>query len=102
MSILRYSVKGSLIPSDNGDVVFYEDFIKLDKIELPRVLDYIRRHSDELIEGIKSEHRTHQQSIIGSMKKIIVEYGKTSYFDLRNEASVKWAKTIEAGGFPFL
>ena len=47
-----------------------------------------------LLSCVQSDHRTLQQSFFGVIFKLIEDYGKTKYFDLRNEASVKACKDI--------
>ena len=42
-----------------------------------------------LLACVQSDHRTLQQSFFGVIFKLIEEYGKSEYYDLRNEASVK-------------
>jgi hypothetical protein len=51
--------------------------------------------------------RTLQQSMIGVLQKVIIEYAKDEEMtDLRNEASKKWASKVasvtEFTGFPFI
>lgn len=68
------------------------------------VLDYIRQHPDDLCEALRREHRTHQQSIAGSIVKILKSLGG-HVTDARNEASVKWARQaseLAYYGFPFV
>ena len=57
------------------------------------------------VDHIKSEHNTNIQSFFRVIRQVIIEYSKTKYTDLRNEASVKWAQKIAAfddNGFPYV
>jgi hypothetical protein len=57
-----------------------------------------------LVQAIRTNHRTLQQAFIGVIKDALVEYGKAECgYDLRNEASVEWARkvsVIDENGFP--
>jgi len=57
------------------------------------VLDFIRREPDKLCEALRREHRTHQQTVAGSLVKVIKSLA-THDTDMRNESCVLWAKVV--------
>jgi hypothetical protein len=67
------------------------------------VITFIRQHPTEVLKALQEEHRTHQQSVVGSLYGILKVYGKNDT-DLRNKEAVTWAKkaTAEEQYFPFL
>jgi hypothetical protein len=67
------------------------------------VITFIRQHPIMVLQALQEEHRTHQQSVVGSLYDILKEYGKSDT-DLRNKEAVAWAKTATAEEqyFPFL
>ena len=72
------------------------------------VITFIRENPEEVLRALTREHRTHQQSTVGSIYKILKGYAKaaeTLGSDLRNEAAVAWATKIakaEEEYFPFI
>jgi len=52
------------------------------------------------------QHPTLQQVFMGAVLKLIETHGMKEYTDLRNEASVQWAKELSKSefstGFPFI
>jgi len=48
--------------------------------------------ADWLSEMFMLEHRTLQATMIRIIRKFLLEYGKVTNHDLRNEAAIKWAK----------
>jgi hypothetical protein len=52
-------------------------------------LDYDKHFISKAVEN---QHRTLQQSFMGDVINFIKDYAKTEFCDLRNEASVKFAK----------
>lgn len=67
------------------------------------VLTFIRQHPDQIIDALKHEHRTHQQSTCGSIVTILKAYGEFNT-DPRNQESVTWAAEVTKDhyGFSFL
>lgn len=57
-----------------------------------------------LAEQLIGDHRTNQQSFIRTLVEGLRLYGDRCGADLRNEASVKWAKDVteDAGPFPYI
>ena len=47
-----------------------------------------------IVKGLTSCHRTLQQSFMRDFKDAMVKYGDIEYFDLRNQAAVKFAKKV--------
>lgn len=60
--------------------------------------------ADLLLRTVTCNHRTLQQSTMGALKIFIENYGKLDpamYSDLRNEESLRWAKSVgEASQYP--
>ena len=55
----------------------------------------------EILNGLVSgEHRTIQQSFVKEIHNFLVEYSESNY-DLRNEESVKFAKSVKDNSFHF-
>ena len=55
---------------------------------------------------LASQHPTLQQVFMGAVLKLIETHGMKDYTDLRNEASVEWARELSKSefstGFPFI
>jgi hypothetical protein len=69
------------------------------------VITFIRQNPVQVLEALTKEHRTHQQATVGALSLVIAGYGKAADrlgTDLRNEAAVAWARTIEVQNFPFI
>ena len=52
-----------------------------------------KRLATALIDLLNRTHPTLQQSLMGVFALVIEAHGKREYTDLRNEASVAWAKS---------
>lgn len=62
---------------------------------------------EALIQQFLQEHPTLQQEFVGVMQKLILAHAGRKYTDLRNEASVTWAKKVADltegyAGFPYI
>ena len=57
------------------------------------VLDFIRREPNKLCEALRREHRTNQQTVAGSLVKVIKSLA-THGTDMRNESCVMWAQAV--------
>lgn len=68
--------------------------------------------AEQFANELRRTHRTLQQCMIGVLKHVIEDYAESDQWDLRNEASVKWAKAVKTlaksapgcfpGPFPFI
>lgn len=75
-------------------------------IDLTNVMssDVEKAVEEGILQGIMGEHRTLQASFMRCLINALKRYGETDYYDLRNEAAVKWAKKATEGDvyIPFI
>ena len=75
-------------------------------IDLTNVMssDVEKAVEEGIFQGLMGEHRTLQASFVRCLIRALKRYGDTDYFDLRNEAAVKWARKATEGDdyIPFI
>ena len=49
---------------------------------------------DGMLNALLDEHRTLQQSFFRVLHNVMKQYAATKYYDLRNEASIEYAKRV--------
>lgn len=89
----------------------YEEAKERSKSVAKEIFDVINGAEPELHDALRevflTEHPTLQQSFVELLQKLILTHATREYTDLRNEASVDWAKKVAAitegyAGFPFI
>lgn len=83
--------------TDNLDwYIEYKEQVNSEEDTLREAFHVLRKYSshvpDLVNHVIQTEHRTHQQNIMRNLASMMSKYGDTACADLRNEASVNWAK----------
>lgn len=60
--------------------------------------------ADAVFKAVAGEHRTLQQNFFRMLQQFMVRYGNEAGCDLRNEASVAWARQMaqEMQGLPYI
>jgi len=57
---------------------------------------------DGFADALSKQHRTLAQTAVGVLIDGLRQYGQTERFDARNEAAVKYCKTLERPAFPYI
>ena len=75
----------------------------MSEISAQDVLDFLRHHPEDVCKALLHEHRTNQQRVADSIATVIKSLS-THDTDMRNEASVAWAKKVGQidAYFPFI
>lgn len=55
-----------------------------------------------IAESIQNNHRTLQASLIRELLTALQEYGKTPYYDLRNQAAVEYCASLPDHAIPYI
>ena len=55
-----------------------------------------------IADAIQRNHRTLQASLVRELLTALQEYGKTPYYDLRNQAAVEYCKQLPDHAIPFI
>lgn len=75
----------------------FSDFIKtLTNHRLPQ------NTVENLALTLIGEHRTHQQTIVKNLLRVLREYGELSHTDARNEVAVEYCKALPEILFPYI
>ena len=75
------------------------------------LFDIINGADEEFYDAIRDrfvkEHPTLQQVFVGLLQRLILVHARRARIDMRNEASIQWAKKVENltegyAGFPYI
>ena len=75
----------------------------VNEVSAQDVLDFLRHHPEDVCKALLHEHRTNQQRVADGIATVIKSLA-THDTDMRNEASVSWAKKVCQiyANFPFI
>lgn len=57
---------------------------------------------ETIAQELQKNHRTLQASLIRELLTALHEYGKTPYYDLRNQAAVEYCKQLPDHAIPYI
>ena len=57
---------------------------------------------ETIAQELQKNHRTLQASLVRELLTALQEYGKTPYYDLRNQAAVEYCKQLPDHAIPFI